>query len=49
MAALPEDPNSIPSTHTVAHNCLQLHLQGIMHMHTPLHMSPHPQIYINKK
>jgi hypothetical protein len=29
LAALPEDPGSIPSTHMVAHNCLQLQFQGI--------------------
>lgn len=27
-AALSKDPGSIPSTHTVAHNCLELQFQG---------------------
>jgi hypothetical protein len=28
LAALPEDLGSIPSTHTAAHNCLELQFQG---------------------
>jgi hypothetical protein len=29
LAALPEDPGSIPSTHMIAHNCVYLQFQGI--------------------
>ena len=34
LAALVEDLELIPSTHMVAHNCLQLQLWGIRRQHT---------------
>jgi hypothetical protein len=32
LAALPEDPGSISSTHIAAPNCLELQFQGIPHL-----------------
>lgn len=42
LAALPEDPGSVPSTHMAAHNCLKLQFQGIWHHYTDIHPGERP-------
>ena len=49
LVALPEDPGSIPSTHMVTYNYLQLQFQGIRHPHTDIHTGKIPiKMKINK-
>jgi hypothetical protein len=38
LAALPEDPGSIPSIYMAVHNCLYLQFQRIQHLHTNIHV-----------
>jgi hypothetical protein len=42
LAALPEDPSSIPSTHMADHNGLYLQIQGIGYPHVDIHVGKTP-------
>ena len=41
LAALPEDPGKIPSTHMAVHNCL-IQVLGDMTSHTDIHAGKTP-------
>ena len=46
LTALREDPGSVLSTYTAAHNYLKLQFQGIQHPHTDIHEGRAP-MYVN--